>query len=198
MPLADIRGIVSKAIRTKAREYLGFGMPKQAVFDTLVLEHPEAKPKKIAELIRHMPSEQARERYRNLHLTLLGIIAASAALRVLRPLLQDAIQLDQATAYLSLVPIATLLVGWSIYRWQGQVFGWVGWGNLFSATSLLGALGEAAKGHGDPWTITGSALSVAIGALSLYLARSAFAKPKEEKDPLGGRERYVFPAEELS
>lgn len=189
---------MNKAIRNKAKELLGFGMPKQAVFDTMVLEHPEAKPRKIAELLRYMPTQRAREKFRNAHLALLGIIAASAVLRVLRSLMEKDIQFDQSTAYLSLVPIATLLVGWSLYRWQGQVFEWVGWGNLLSATTLLKALSAAAKGDGDAWTITLSALSVGIGALALYLARSAFAKPKEEKDPLGGPVRYVFPVEELS
>ncbi|MBK9149289.1 MAG: hypothetical protein IPM12_15895 [Flavobacteriales bacterium] len=189
---------MNKAVRNKAKELLGFGMPKQAVFDTLVLEHPEAKPKKIAELLRYMPTQWAREKFRNAHWALLGIIALSAGLRVLRSLLEKDIQFDQATAYLSLVPIATLLVGWSLFRWQGQVFEWVGWGNLLSATTLLNALSAAARGEGDAWTIALSALSVCIGALSLYLARSAFAKPKEEKDPLGGPVRHVFPVEELS
>ncbi len=189
---------MSKALRKKATELLGFGMPKQAVFDTLVLEHPEAKPKKIAELLRYMPTQWAREKFRNAHWALLGIIALSAALRVLRSLLEKDIQFDQATAYLSLVPIATLLVGWSLFRWQGQVFEWVGWGNLLSATTLLNALSAAARGEGDAWTIALTALSVCIGALSIYLARNAFAKPKEEKDPLGGPVRYMFPVEELS
>ncbi|MBK8228076.1 MAG: hypothetical protein IPK70_13005 [Flavobacteriales bacterium] len=189
---------MSKALRKKATELLGFGMPKQTVFDTMVLEHPEAKPRKIAELLRYMPTQWAREKFRLAHLTLLGIIALSAALRVLRSLMEKDIQFDQATAYLSLVPIATLLVGWSLYRWQGQVFEWVGWGNIFSGTTLLSELGALAKGEVDAWSIALSALSVGIGALSLYLARSAFAKPKEEKDPSGGPVRYLFPVEELS
>jgi len=188
---------MSKAIRAKAKELLGFGMSKQAVFETLVMEHPEARPKRIAELLRYRPSQQARERYRTVHMALMAAIAASAAVRVLRPVLQDAIRMDQATAYLSLVPIASLLVGWSIYRWQGQVIEWVGWGNLLGASGLLGALKAVAKGQGDPWLIAGSALTALIGVLALVLSQRVFAKPKEERDPLGGPSRFVFPDEDI-
>lgn len=188
----------SKAIKRKAEEHLGYGLSKQQVFDLLMAEHPEAKPKKVAGMLRYMPSLQARERYRNHHAALLGIIALSAALRVLPPVLLNGVRLDQPTAYLSLVPIATLLVGWTIYRWQGEVFEWVGWGNVFSATTLLSALGALAKGQGDPWDIVSSALSAGIGLLSLYLARQVFKKPREEKDPLGGPKRYVFASDEMS
>lgn len=186
---------MSKAIRNKATELIGYGLPKQVVYDTIVIEHPEAKPKKVADLLRYMPTQQARERFGKPHQALLGTIALSAALRVLRSLMEKDIQLDQATAYLSLVPIATVLVGWSLYRWQGQVFQWVGWGNLFSGTTLLSALQDLAKGEGDPWVIVLSALSAGTGALSLYLVHRVFAKPKEEKDPLGGPSRYTFPLE---
>ncbi|MBK9176951.1 MAG: hypothetical protein IPM46_11595 [Flavobacteriales bacterium] len=186
---------MSKAIRNKAKELLGFGIPKQAVFDTLVIEHPEAKLKKIAELLRYMPTLWSKERYRGMHLALLGLIAVSALLRVLGPVWQNAIRWDMPTAYLSLVPIASLLVGWSIYVWQGQVFEWVGWGNVFGATGLISALGAMAKGQGDAGLILANALTAGIGALALYLAHQVFAKPKVVKDPSGGPDRFVFPAE---
>lgn len=186
---------MSKAVRTKAKELLDFGMPKQVVFDALVLEHPEVKPKKIAEALRYMPTEWAKERYRTLHLALLGLIALSAVLRIAGPIWHSTIRWDMPTAYLSLVPIASVLVGWSLYRWQGQVFGWVGWGNVFSAAGLFSGLGAMTKGHGDLKSITADALSAGIGALALYLAHTVFTKPRLEKDPLGGPERFVFPEE---
>lgn len=192
-PAPQLRSAMKKAVRSKAVELLGFGMPKQAVFDTLVLEHPEAKPKRIAEMLRYMPTLHARERYRNQHLALLCIIGASALLRVLPRLLNQEVRMDQATAYLSLIPIATLLVGWSIYRWQGQVFEWVGWGNVLSATGLMGALGRLAKGEAEIGSVTMNVLSVCIGVLTLYLAHRVFKKPQVEKDPLGnGPPRYFF------
>ncbi len=196
MPLADLRAAMSKAIRDKSQELLGFGMPKQAVFDTIVIEHPEAKPKKVADMLRYMPTQWSKERYRGMHLALLALIAASAALRILGPLMKDAIRWNMPTAYLSLVPIASLLVGWSIFRWQGQVFAWVGWGNVFGATGLISALGALAKGQGDPGAIVANAFTTSIGAMALFLAHKVFAKPRVEKDPSGGRERYVFPMDE--
>lgn len=187
----------NKAIRTKAEELLSFGIPKQQVFDNLLLQFPEAKPKKVAEVVRYMPSLLGRERYRTLHLALLGLIAASALLRLARPLLNGSIGPDQATAYLSLVPIATLLMGYSLYRWQGQVFEWVGWGNAVGAFGLLNDLSQFVKDGGDPWTLSGRLLSVSIGAVALYLAYRVFTKPKMEKDPMTGVERAVFREESM-
>jgi len=192
MPL-DLRDAMSnKAIKAKAEELLSFGMPKQLVFDNLLLQFPEAKPKKVAEVVRYMPSLLARERYRAMHLTLLGLIVASAVLRLARPLLNGSIGPDQATAYLSLVPIATLLMGYSMYRWQGEVFGWVGWGNALGAFGLLNDLSRFVKDCGDLWTLSGRILSVSIGGVALYLAYRVFTKPKMEKDPMSGAERVVF------
>jgi hypothetical protein len=187
---------MSRAVREKAKELLGYGLPKQTVFDTILIEHPEAKPKKVAEILRYMPTQWAKERYRGMHMALLGLIAASALLRVLGHLLRDGIRWDMPTAYLSLVPIASLLVGWSILRWQGQVFEWVGWGNVFAATGLISALGALAKGQGDPKAIVAHALTAAIGGLALYLARKVFAEPKREKDPSHGSERFAFAVED--
>lgn len=187
---------MSKAIRAKALEYLSFGMPKQAVFDTLVVEHPESKPKKIAETLRYMPTLVARQRYRGLHIALMAVIIASAALRVLRPVLQDAIRMDQATAYLSLVPIATLLVGWTIYRWQGQVLMWVGWANIASIGTFVKQSAVFARGDADPWFIVFTALPVVIGILALLLVWLAFPAYQEAKDPMSGAVRYVFPVED--
>ncbi len=186
---------MSKAIRRKATELLGLGMPKQAVYGIIVAEHPEAKPKKVAELLRYMPTAWSKERYGRLHMTLLGLIAASALLRIVGPVLDDAIRWDMPTAYLSLVPIASLLVGWSIYRWQGQVFEWVGWANVAGAFGLLKALRAPLNELADPVNTGSTLLSVLIGALCLYLAHQVFAKPKAEQDPLGGPQRFVFPVE---
>lgn len=182
----------TKAIKRKAEEHLGYGLPKQQTYDLLMTEFPEAKPKKVAEVVRYMPSLLARERYRTLHLALLGLIAASAALRLARPLMHGTIGMDQATAYLSLVPIASLLLGYSLYRWQGQVFEWVGWGNLVGVFGLMSDLSHFVKDGGDLWTLSARVLSVAIGAVALFLAHRVFTKPKVEKDPMSGAERAVF------
>lgn len=185
-----------KKIRTKAEEMLGYGMSKQQVYDLLVLEFPEAKPKKIAEMLRYRPTLWSKERFRNLHLTLLGIIALSALLRMVPAVLQDTIRWDMPTAYLSLVPIATLLLGYSLFVWQGEVFEWVGWGNVLGAFGLLGSLKDLDMQDADLGALLMKVLSIAIGAIALYLARKVFQKPQVVKDPFGqAPPRYVFPAE---
>lgn len=186
----------NKKMRTKAEELLGFGMTKQQVYDVLLLEFPEAKPKKVAELLRYRPTQRSKERFRELHLVLLGLIALSALLRMVPAVMQDAIRWDMPTAYLSLVPIATLLLGYSIFVWQGEVFEWVGWGNVLGAVGLLSALKDIDMQDADLGVVLMKVLSIAIGAVSLYLARKVFAKPKVVKDPLGqGPARFVFPVE---
>lgn len=150
----------------------------------------------MADVLRYMPTQQARERFRDMHLLLLGLIAASALLRILRPLLQDAIRWDMATAYLTLVPIASLLLGYSIFRWKGQVYEWVGWGNVVGAFGLLSALRNLNVHDAELGVLLLKVLSIGIGVIALYLARKVFAKPKVEKDALEkGRVRVVFPEE---
>jgi len=186
----------NKAIRTKAEELLGYGMTKQQAFGILMLEFPEAKPKKVAELLRYRPTLWSRERFRGMHLALLALIAVSALLRVLGAVLVDTIRMDMPTAYLTLVPIATVLLGYSLYRWQGEVFEWVGWGNVLGAFGLLNAFRQVVEKDADLGLLFMKVMSVAIGALSLYLARKVFAKPREIKDPMGqAPARFVFPVE---
>jgi len=186
----------NKAIQRKADELLGYGMSKQQVFDNLMLEFPEAKPKKVAELLRYRPTLWSRERYRGMQLALLALIALSALLRVMGPVLQGTIRMDMPTTYLTLVPIASLLLGYSMYRWQGEVFEWVGWGNALGAFGLVEEIRHFDMEATDLGDFSMKLMSVAIGALSLYLARKVFAKPDLLKDPMGSASpRYVFPEE---
>lgn len=185
----------TKAIKLKAAEHLGYGLPKQQTFDLLMAEFPEARPKKVAEILRYMPTLQARERYRNLHLLLLAAIALHGLLRVLRPVLEPDFDWTVSHRLMGLVPIASVLLAWSIWRWQGQVFEWVGWMNVLGAAGMLKMLAALNNGDADVWPAGLSTLSVGIGALALYLGHKVFAKPKVEKDPLGGPGRVVFPEE---
>jgi hypothetical protein len=194
---ADLRIPMSnKAIRTKVDELLGYGMTKQQAYDNLMLAFPDARPKKVAEVLRYRPTLWSREHFRNVHRALMALIAAAALLRIAGPLLQDGVRMDMATAYLSLVPIATLLLGYTLYRWQGEVFEWVGWGNVVGALGLMGAVRRVVSDGEEPWDLLMKLLSVAIGVIALYLARKVFAKPDLVKDP-GGMvpPRYEFPVE---
>ena len=186
----------SAHIREEAMERIGYGFTRQMVFDDLVMAHPEVKPKKIAEVVRYLPTEEARGRYRGHHQLLLVAIVAYGLLRVLPPLLHPDFEWELSYRLVSLAPIATLLVGYSIYRWQGQVFAWVGWGNLFSGLGFIRALGTLENGGGDAMELTLNALSFTIGALALFLYFRVFSKYRMEKDPLGVvPPRAVFPVD---
>lgn len=190
--------LMTRAIRTKAKELLGFGLSKQVAFDTIVLEHPEVKPKKVAEMLRYMPTQWSKERYKTVHAALLGLITLSALLRVAGPILNGELQLDMPTAYLMLVPIASFLLGYSLYRWHGEVFLWVGWGNAVGVFGLLKEIRQFDLEATDIGELFMKLMSVAIGVLSLYLAHRAFAKPKEVKDPQGiAPPRFAF-ADEMT
>jgi hypothetical protein len=182
----------NKAIRTKAEELLSFGVPKQQVFDNLLLQFPEAKPRKVAEVVRYMPSLQARERYGAIHRALLITIALSAVLRIVHPLLDPDYDWAKGFKYVSLVPVATVLVGWTIYRWQGQVLSWVGWGNLATSGSLVKQVTKFAGGEVDAWNVAFAAMPVLIGVLALVLVYGAFPRFKVDKDPMGGPDRILF------
>ncbi|MCW5900524.1 MAG: hypothetical protein KIT10_14765 [Flavobacteriales bacterium] len=187
-----------KAIKRKASELLGYGLPKQQAFDLLMAEFPDAKPKKVAEALRYMPTLHVRERYGKLHLLLLAVILAHALLRLLPTLLN--VEVDFANTYrlIGLVPLATLLLGWSIYRWQGEVMMWVGWANVAALGTVVSKSHVFARGEADALYIASIALPVLVGVLALLLVYLAFPGYKVEKDPMGGPVRVVFREEGLA
>ena len=186
----------NKRMRTKVDELLSYGMSKQQVFDLVVVEFPEVKPGKVAEHVRYRPTLWSRERYRTAHRGLLALIVCSALWRVIDAVMEHGMKLDQATAYVALVPIASILLGYVILQWHGQVFEWVGWGNVMSAFGLFKGFRTLVEEGSDHGVLALKVMAVAIGALSLYLARKVFAKPMEQKDPMGqAPSRYVFPDE---
>lgn len=185
-------------IRRKADELLGYGYSKQRVVELVLLELPHEKPRQVAKVVRYRPTILARERYNGVHTALMLVIVLYGTLRVLKPVMEG---VDWSSAYrlFSLAPIATVLLGWSIYRWQGQVFGWVGWVNVMGLASLPSAIPGTLAGDGDPWKLSFSVLSISIGGMALYLAHRVFPKFKEERDPLGiAPSRYVFPEETIA
>ncbi|MBX2980595.1 MAG: hypothetical protein KF905_15010 [Flavobacteriales bacterium] len=184
-----------KAIKNKAKELLGYGLSKQQTYDLLMSEFPEAKPKKVAEELRYMPTLQAKAQYRELHRLLLAGIVLLAAIRVVPVLVDVDFAWERSYRLVGLVPFASLLLGSSIWRWQGQVFQWVGWMNVIGVGATIKALTELYNGNGNGMQAAQSAVSVGIGALALYLAYRVFAKPKVDKDPLGGPDRVVFQEE---
>jgi len=181
-------------IRKEALERIGYGYTRQMVFDELAMAHPEVKPKKIADVVRFLPTHEARQHYRGQHQLLLVVIVLYGLLRVLPPLLHPDFSWELSYRLVSLAPIATLMVGYSIYRWQGQVFAWVGWGNLFSGFGIIAGLSALVQGEGDRMELALNALSFTTGVLALYLYFRVFSKYRMEKDPLGViPPRAVFP-----
>lgn len=183
-----------KPVKARAEELLSYGIGKQQVYHYLVQEFPEAKPKRIAEELRYRATEADRERYRDLHRLLLGLIVASAVWRIGAELMQGTPEPSRPWTFLALVPIATLLVGYSLLLWQGHMFQWVGWANALGVFGLLKEVGGFIGGEVDPRELVPKLLSVSIGVITLYLAHHVFAKPQEVKDPMNGAPTsYLFP-----
>jgi hypothetical protein len=186
-----------KAIRRQADELLALGFAHQQAFDQLILEHPEAKPERVAEYLGHRPSLWARERYRNMHRWLMALIVLSACLRVWHAVEGRELRLDQAASFIVLVPIATLLGGYSLYKWQGEVFRWVGWANVWTGVGFVTSLLAWVQGHGDPRRVPPAALSFGIGVLALLLWRRAFPKYEMRREIPGGPQRALFRQDDM-
>jgi len=69
-----------KRIRKEAEERISIGYTRQHVFEELMLEYPEEKPKAIADLVRFVPSIAAREHYKVYQHGLMAVIVGYAAL----------------------------------------------------------------------------------------------------------------------
>ncbi|MCU0320021.1 MAG: hypothetical protein MUE88_08080 [Flavobacteriales bacterium] len=183
-----------KPVKARAKELLSYGMGKQQVYLSLMQEFPDAKPKRVAEDLRFRATEADKERFKGPHRLLLALVVLSAAWRVTAELMQEAPEVARPWSFLPLVPIASLLVGYSLYAWQGQLFQWVGWGNALGIFGLMKEVGAVVAGEMDGVTLVPKLLSVVLGALTLYLAHNVFAKPQEIRDEGSGKPvHYVFP-----
>ena len=189
----DLRSAMAqKKLKQDVQEMLDMGFSHQQAFDQLVMQHPEAKPKKTAELLRHRPSRAAKERYRTLHQVLVALVAISAALRLWAAFDGREFDSEHAWRLIGLVPFATLFMAYALYHWDGQHFQWVGWMNLLGAFGALRTLNSAITGSVISLGEASGLISVAIGALALYLHGKAFPKYSFHKDPMGGPGRHVF------
>ena len=179
-------------LKQEVEELLDVGYSHQQAFDQLVLQHPEVKPKKIAELLRHRPSRAAKERYKALHQILLALVVISAALRIWTAFGHRTIDMEHAWRLIGLVPFATLFMAYALYNWDGQHFQWVGWMNILGAAGVFRSLSRLTEGSVLSMGEAGGILAVAIGALALYLHSKAFPKYSFQKDPMGGPGRHEF------
>ncbi len=181
-----------RRIRKRASELLDQGFAKQQAYDILSSEYPDAKPKRVADVLRYMPTQVDRERFRTWHGALLLLVLLNTLLRLVPKLLDQPVDWAGSYRFVTLVPIATLLVGYSLYRWQGQVFMWVGWANVLAVFALLKAFSALAKDGVPGWALAVEVSSLLIGAVALYLAYKVFPKYVVEKHLVGGQDRLVF------
>lgn len=182
-----------RRIRNRASELLGDGYAKQQAYDILSSEFPDTKPKRVADVLRYMPTEMDRERFRAWHVALLLLVLLNTLLRSVPKLLDQPVDWAGSYRFVTLVPIATLLVGYSLYRWQGQVFMWGGWANVLAVFALMNALNHLVKDGVPSWALAVEVSSILIGALALYLAYKVFPKYVVELDPAAkGSKRFLF------
>lgn len=180
------------AQKRTAKELFDLGFAHQQVFDQVMMEHPDAKPKRVAEMVRQIPTVFAKERFAQQHQLLLGIILLSSALRLVQAQFEGWGHWTHGLRLLTLVPIATVLVAYAIYRWNGEVLKWVGIGNLLGGLGFIRHLDDLFTGDFDPWRFTFEVLSLAIGILAFYLYKQAFPKYRMENDHSGAPVRITF------
>jgi len=188
-------GMSRSAQKRTAKELFELGFAHQQVFDQVMMEHPDAKPKRLAEMVRQMPTLFAKERFAQQHLLLLGIILLSSALRLVHIQFDAGIHWSQGLKLITLVPIATVLVGYGIYRWNGEVLKWVGIGNLFGGLGFIRHIDDLFTGDIDPWRIAFEVLSLTIGVLAYYLYKQVYPKYRVENDRTGAPVRIMFDPE---
>lgn len=185
-----------KRIRKEAEERISYGFSRQHVYDELALQYPEVKPKKLAEVVRYIPSLAAREHYKQAQQALLYAVIATGVVSLLKPILSGEFNELALGKVIRFAPIATIFLGFSVYRWRGEVYQWLGFVNLMSSLGLLAGMSSIMSGEADPWSLINGGLALAICVLAFHLHRDLFPKYTEEKDPLGNmRPRIVFPPE---
>lgn len=93
----------------------------------------------------------------------------------------------------TVIPVGTILMGYSLHRWRAPVMRWVGWGNLVSIIPLVSAMLPTMRhGAGIDAQIINSAMAVALGAIALLLYKRAFPSYRVERDARTGTAHYIF------
>lgn len=184
----------SERIRKLAEERVGFGYSRQHVFDELRLQHPEVAPKKIAQVVRYVPSQAAREHFRWAHQALLAAIVVYGAIQVGRPLLEGRFEGAGVWQVFQLMPLATLFLGYAVFRWRGEVLPWLAFLNGLSVFGLFRDLSALVKGEAEPWGFALRVLSITIAALAIYLSLRLYPKYKEMQGA-NGQPMFIFEPE---
>jgi hypothetical protein len=132
-------------IRTAVEARIDLGYSRQHAFDEMRLEKPELAPKRLAHVVRYVPSLAARQKYRVEQEVLLGMIAASAVLRFIHAPVIFQGQAVDAKAILLTVPIASIAMGIGIFRYHAQLYRWLG------SLSVYGIFRGMGRAHSRRW-----------------------------------------------
>jgi hypothetical protein len=164
------------------------------MFEELVLEHPEVKPRKIADTVRFVPSLAARTQYQAYHQALLWAIAAYAVLQLVDALHSERSGAPFHLGLLRTLPLATVLLAYSVFNHRGRVYQWLIIVNIGSVIGTLGLVPDIIQGDVGPWTVARRLVTVAICALAWFLHLRMVPKYTVLKDATG-TSRFLFPPE---
>jgi hypothetical protein len=183
-------------IRKLAEERIAMGYSRQHIQDELVMMHPEAKPKRIAEVLRYLAPEATRVHFRTYQQLLLAAVILTGALAFGQAVDSALAEELKPWRWFRVIPIATLILGYALYKWRGESLWWLAILNGSAALGSTSALNDLLNGEPDPWTLSHKAMNLLICILAGHLAYRAFPKYEVDKDPLGvAPPRYVFPPE---
>ena len=186
----------TKRIRAKADELVGYGYSRQHLYDTLVLEFPDATPERVAGVVRYVPSEAARAEYAAVHQGMLLVIGLTALMHLVDRWAGMASGADTILSLLRALPFASLFLGVALFRWRGEVLPLLVVVNGAGALGLFGDVGELMIGA-LPWTsLVMHGLALATALLAWHLYRKVFGKAEAITDPTGIKPTtYLFPPE---
>ena len=153
---------IRKAVEAKVE----LGYSRQHAFDEMRLERPELGVKRLADIVRHVPSLAARQRYRVEQGALLAAIAASVLLQFIHSPSIYGAQAEDAKAFLFAIPLASIGMGIGIFRYHAQLYRWL---MILTLCGIFRRIGVIHFEETDPWTIAHYALAVAIAGLAFFL-----------------------------
>ena len=170
-------------IGKRAHELIGLGYTRQHVYDMIIAEHPTAKPKRVADVVRYIPPITTRDHLRAPQQALLAVILTYAVLEIARRVIDIGFDRENMFDWFRVMPIATVFLGFAIFKWKGEAYGWLAFFNLMSGLGILKVFMHAKEGTIDPWDVTAQVLSLIIAGLAWYISEKAFKKYTVEKDP---------------
>jgi len=185
-----------KALRRKAEELVGFGYSRQHMYDVLTMEHPEVKRKRVAHVVRYVPSQVVRMKYATIQQGLLAAIGVTVLVHLAGKWTGDSGDWRSSFAMVGALPFASIFLGLGLLRWRGEALPWLVFVNAFSGLGIIRDLNELLNGTPNWSSMLNHGLAVAIAMLAWYLHQKAFGKPEQIRDPLGHAPvSHLFPPE---